>query len=208
MKALTFSSNYYPTMLRRYNADTTEHEMTILLDQGLYRHLRFKKPGTGMYWFDIITWPGTLTIRGDMGNYVFAREEDMFTWFDLYHVNADYWAEKLMAIDRQSQPREFSEQLFKQWLLQDFWERRHQYSEHDAAEIWTDIRSGILDDYEDRSTALVCQYLLNGFHSNGYQYEDTWEHTWQEYTAQYLWCCHAIIAAIRDYREVKTAVTP
>ena len=51
--------------------DVRGHAMTILRDDGVHRHLRFKKPGSGTYWFDLITWPGTLCIDGDMGTYVF-----------------------------------------------------------------------------------------------------------------------------------------
>lgn len=77
--------------------DVQHHKMTVLLDQGLYRHLRFKQPGSGNMWFEIITWPNVLTIHGDMGTWTFSRVEDMFTFFrgsDL-KINPSYWAEKL-----------------------------------------------------------------------------------------------------------------
>ena len=51
----------------RFAKDTATHAMTILRDDGLYRHLRFKRPNTSSYYFDIITWPGYLAITGDMG---------------------------------------------------------------------------------------------------------------------------------------------
>ena len=31
----------------RFRTDTADHVMEVALDQGLYRHLRFRKPGTG-----------------------------------------------------------------------------------------------------------------------------------------------------------------
>ena len=61
----------------RFKKDTAEHQMTVLRDDGLYRHLRFRKPGTGIYGFDIVTWPGYLAISGDMGASMFTRLEDM-----------------------------------------------------------------------------------------------------------------------------------
>jgi hypothetical protein len=79
---------------------TRPHEMTILHDDGLYRHLRFKSPDRSTYWFDLITWPGCLTVRGDFGNgYTFACATDMFGFFrgnsHNGSINPDYWAGKL-----------------------------------------------------------------------------------------------------------------
>lgn len=42
----------------RFDVDVAEHKMTVLRDEGLYRHLRFQKPGTSCYYFDLVTWPG------------------------------------------------------------------------------------------------------------------------------------------------------
>ena len=59
--------------VHRFLPDVAEHKLTVLHDEGLYRHLRFQKPGTGFYWFDLITWPGNLAFKGDMGGFMFAR---------------------------------------------------------------------------------------------------------------------------------------
>src|ERR1700722_10858892 len=79
--------------------DVANHKMTVLLDSGIYRHVEFKKPGRCDMWFDLITWPGCLTVRGDMGTWTFARVEDMFKFFrsnpNKLEINADYWSEKL-----------------------------------------------------------------------------------------------------------------
>lgn len=113
--------------------DVAQHEMTVLLDQGVYRHLRFKRPESGIAWFDIITWPGRLTYTGDMGTFVFARLEDMFQFFrtdaraDKLGINPGYWGEKLQAVDRDGQKsshmrfsadrvREQIEEQIKEWL--------------------------------------------------------------------------------------------
>jgi hypothetical protein len=72
------------------------HEMTILLDEGLYRHVRFRRPDELGYWFDLVTWPGYLAINGDLiSGYTFARIEDMFNFFAGDHINPMYWAEKI-----------------------------------------------------------------------------------------------------------------
>ncbi len=58
-----------------------KHEMHVLHEDGLYRHIRFKKPGTSCMHFDLITYPGYLVYSGDMGCYVFSRLPDMFELF-------------------------------------------------------------------------------------------------------------------------------
>lgn len=202
MKALTVTTDYHPEALRRFNADTADHEMTVMHDYGIYRHLRFKKPGTGMYYFDLITWPGNLTIKGDMGSYTFAREHDMFPWFNGAYVNAGYWGEKLQAIDKQCGYREHSEELFKKFILEDFWERRIDSTPEEAKEIWDRIRSDVLSDYDYRGTRDACIDLTRDFRVAGFEY-DPWEQDWEDYTFHFLWCCHAILSGIKHYFEAK-----
>jgi hypothetical protein len=87
---------------QRFAGDTAEHQLTVLRDDGLYKHLRFKKPGTGMYRYDLVTWPGYLTFCGDMGTLVFFRTEDMLSFFrsnpdrPTYRINPDYWSQKVV----------------------------------------------------------------------------------------------------------------
>lgn len=97
----------YATQWRQFSAETTEHRLTVLHDDGLYRHLRMAKPGTGMWSWEIITWPWSLVIRGDIGSPgIFTREEDMLSFFrprrhDAPYgdgaplINPYYWSEKL-----------------------------------------------------------------------------------------------------------------
>src|ERR1700760_3629526 len=87
-----------------FDREITRHEMKVVRDDGLYRHLRFKRPDTGMYYFDLITWPWHLCITGDASDgLVFSRTEDMFTFFGSspdYRINPKYWAEKLQIPGR------------------------------------------------------------------------------------------------------------
>lgn len=205
MKPLT-GHNYHPDAMRRFNRDVEEHQLEVLLDQGLYRHLRFKKPGTGMYYFDLITTPGQLTIRSDMGTYVFSRLTDMFEFFTGNgYVNADYWGEKLQAVDTNSGYREHSEDTFRSWVIENFWNRREYFEPAVAAEIWADIRDSIFDDYTDRTSKSACMDALDAFRSHDFRYHDTWDNDWTEFSYQYLWCCHAILAGIYAYNESKAS---
>jgi hypothetical protein len=62
--------------------DIANHQLEILLDNGVYRHLRFKANANSWnMWFDVVTWPGFLAYSGDMGCFVFTRIADMFEFF-------------------------------------------------------------------------------------------------------------------------------
>ena len=97
-----------PDLRTRYNraarhaeGDIAAHQMTIVIDQpDQIRLIRFRRPDTGMHWFDLATTPGTLIFTGDAGAWVFRREEDMFAWFRGAWSSPDYVAEKVVAVDR------------------------------------------------------------------------------------------------------------
>ena len=55
--------------------DVQRHAMNELHRDGVYRHLRFRQPENGNMWFELVTWPGHLTIAGDMGTWTFALPE-------------------------------------------------------------------------------------------------------------------------------------
>lgn len=109
----------------RFLKDAGSHVMTVIRDDGVHRHLRFRKapPAGSEYWFDLITWPGSLCIDGDMGTYVFRRLPDMFEFFCTdreYNekrgrklgINAGYWGEKLQATANHGGHIEFSKSDF------------------------------------------------------------------------------------------------
>jgi hypothetical protein len=88
---------------------TKNHQLVVLHEDGLYRHLRIQEPGTRAWSWDITTWPGHLATSGDVADgYTFSREEDMIRFFsyagrgdDGYYadgapsIDVRYWAEKL-----------------------------------------------------------------------------------------------------------------
>jgi hypothetical protein len=98
---------------------TRPHEITVLHDDGPYRHLRFKSPDQSAYWFDIITWPGCLTVRGDLNSsYTFAATTDMFGFFrgnsHNGSINPDYWTQKLTTPGGRDAITNYDPELFEQ----------------------------------------------------------------------------------------------
>lgn len=74
-------------------------QMEVLQDDGLHRHVRFAQPGSGLYRFSLVTWPGHLAVTGDVESFTFARLPDMFEFFGgrRSQINPSYWAEKCVA---------------------------------------------------------------------------------------------------------------
>lgn len=52
-------------VLERFKKSVIEHEMIVVRNDGLHRHLTFKSPRTYNHHFHITTWPGYLAISGD-----------------------------------------------------------------------------------------------------------------------------------------------
>jgi hypothetical protein len=101
-----------------FRATVAEHQMTVLHEQDLYRHIRFAKPGTGLCHFDLVTWPGYLTISGDLEAYTFRRLTDMFEFFaGDRQINPVYWSEKLCNDHGRRGVLEFHEDLFREKVL-------------------------------------------------------------------------------------------
>jgi hypothetical protein len=190
-----------PRVLARFESETAEHQLTILRDDGLYRHLRCQAPGTWIYGFDVVTWPGYLAIVGDAGDYVFSRLRDMFEFFEgSGRVNPDYWSEKLQA-PRPAGAESYSHDRLRERVLQ--WGRsRVELDElypYDGYAIYPALMVEALEreilygwthsEHEGRERLVDIE-----------EYTDCWEWDLREYDHQFLWCCHAIVWAIERYR--------
>lgn len=176
--------------------DVTAHRLTVPHEAGLYRHLYFAAPGTGICSFSLITAPGTLTFTGDMGTYVFARDTDMLEFFDTSSVKVDCWAQKVQAVDVHDGLKEFSAEVLK-----------------------TSLESA-LEDYEaDEETAAAAREhvlhaestdhayeLANSFDAEGFGgFEDVGEWSFKDYSYRFLWCLYAIRWGVARYRAQQAA---
>lgn len=216
---------YYPESQARFENDTAGHVMTVLHDDGLYRHVRFKNPEQGMYWFDLITWPGRLTIDGDMGTFTFARVEDMFTFFGGRDINPGYWSEKNRNA-RDGNVKEFSEDLFRQIVNEHATELADDAfavdddEEEDTRKRMDEQRAAFLAAVEfeltgnpdltsNESAHTALMYFQFQYDELGLlgptgkkrtiEFSDTWEWDLTDWTTQFLWCCHAIRWGIQKW---------
>lgn len=202
MTATTAVPDYYHAdVLEQYRRDTEHHEMEILLDKGLYRHVRFAQPGRlgWLHWHELITTPGQLTIRGDMGCFVFSRIEDMVEFFIRSggHINPGYWAQKLVAVDPTG-VRRYSEDRARERVKGVFDDVRPNLADPDA--VWALLEQDVLTEDviggEHELRAALAQFPHIRF-------EDAWEWDLSEWSHQYLWCCHAIQQGITRYTAAK-----
>lgn len=208
----------------RFLVDTAFHQLEIIRDDGLYRHLRMKQPGTSCYYFDIVTWPGYLTVTGDMGTWTFSRIADMFDFFGPWEggINTGYWSEKLEAGAGCSAcellAKEYDHEAFCRSLkesMEDYLEDSEDDQPED--EDWDDE-----DDTPDSDNAKVreaVRELCRGEFSNEWEayqavYEADWPERWsawdicdgltfKTYTSHFRWILFAITWAIAKYHNTK-----
>ncbi|MFF2274191.1 DUF6085 family protein [Agromyces sp. NPDC058136] len=202
----------YDEARKQFRRETTDHELTILQDDGLYRHLRVAKPGTRMWHWDVITWPGYLTIVGDIGDgYTFTRELDMFTWFNLrgvepYDINPQYWRQKLVNTTREH-TMSFSGSKFLQWMRETVTEHFEYSSTEMPAAVATALAELDEPDYWEQANELATEF--GDDHNLRDLFEDMWDVSFQDYDHHFLLACFAIVDSIRRYRaaEPSPAVT-
>lgn len=210
--------------------DVADHQMITLHDDGIYRHIRFKKPGTGCMHFDFVTWPGYLAYSGDMGCYVFCRLTDMFKFFrtdreykkrdgEKLAINLSYWSEKLQAGDgsRQSGSAfEFSEEKFTRAVIGDLvqWIRSNATSttKEERRELWDAVMSGVIDadgdsgGYRKQAAAHDFSHYVNPKVGGSFYFQDFFEHDLTKYTNRFIWCCYALAWGIKQYDKEKEQV--
>ena len=177
--------------------DVANHTMTVVRDDGVYRHLVFSNNGSFVYRFEIVTWPGYLAYTGDMGAFVFTRVEDMFSFFrnQRKEINPGYWSEKVVAENKPDGVEKFSIDEFRENVLGS---TRSHLSLDDSEQIPENIMLEIqpLLDAEDWIDA-ICG--IRDFRSELINLSDWWEFRNNRYTYNFIWCCYALVWSIEQY---------
>ncbi|MFJ7280510.1 hypothetical protein [Kitasatospora sp. NPDC098663] len=97
---MTKPTNPYAQTYSDFLSETAEHQLVVLHDEGLYRHLRIQKPGTRTWSWDITTWPGHLATSGDIADgYMLTRELDMIEFLTISRRSRDYYSDGAPSID-------------------------------------------------------------------------------------------------------------
>jgi hypothetical protein len=201
--------------------DVATHQMTVIRDDGVNRHIRFSRPDTSCYHFDLITWPGKLCYTGDMGTYVFSRIEDMFEFFRAdreygktkgrnLSINLGYWSEKLLAVDggrSGGNVQEFDEERFNQVIMEHLvdWVKSHKDSttKEQRRDLWDAVIDEVIN-AEGDSGGMRKQIAGHDFHHKvnskiDFYFQDLWDYHTQKYTYHFVWCCYALAWGVEQY---------
>lgn len=178
----------------RFMKDTASHKMETLLDNGMYRHLKFTNGGSSFYRFDLVTWPGHLCACGDMGTFVFMRVDDMFRFFrsdkGKLDINPSYWAEECQT--GKESLEEYRPEIFRACI--EAWMDEAEFSMEARKAVAEEVLScADYGEYEAIRAAL-------DFEVDGQQgFPDFYECRLRDWTFQYLWICYAIVWGIQQY---------
>lgn len=183
----------------RFSRDTATHEMTVLRDDGVYRHLRFKKPSSSSYYFDLVTWPGFLAITGDMGENMFSRLTDMFEFFR-DDLNPSYWAEKILPNGRDS-VKEWASDRFNE-IINDLLNSHLSDCDLDEEEQ-EELRESVKDDLLDPEDEHQAIESIRNWDNENFYIELCDFPSDKNYTLHYIWRCRAISWGIEQYDKFK-----
>ena len=172
-----------------------KHVLTIKHDDGLYRHLRCSRPDTGVYAFDVVTWPGHLYVGGDIDGFTFSRITDMFEFFGEGPVNAHYWSEKLT--NRRQPYEKFDPDSVKRVALESV-----DGFGLDDAEVEA-MRAAISESIPHFDFEHEAHEWLRDFEFDGHSFSDTWEWSLRDFDPHFILSCEAIVWAIREYTHAK-----
>jgi hypothetical protein len=193
----------------RFASETAGHKMTVLHDEGLFRHLRFTGPTNELYWYEITTTPRQLVFSGDGDSFVFRLADDMFDVFrrsaSSGGINASYWAEKI----RTGNAFSYSEDRFRECV-----EKAVGHSEASYPGLRKDVESRIFNSdfydvsYEGPACAAVLDYSYRlpeklSPHREPFRFARSWEWKLGDYDWWYLFACHAIADGIAQYDAAK-----
>ena len=152
-----------------------EHVITTALEDGLFRHYRCAKPGTGIYAFNITTIPGRLIVTGDIGTLVVERLNDMFEWAPSAVESIDYFASKVPG---NITVRAYDPEAANEFLAE---EQTTEGTESDRARIAAE-----LEEYT------FCEHTFQSeLYSSGLVDGCDWPEL-RQWTPTFLWCREAV----------------
>jgi len=198
--------------LIRFIRDVSSHHLHVIRDDGLYRHLRFERPNTNAYYFDIVTWPGYLTVTGDMGTWTFSRITDMFDFFgggrESFDINPGYWSEKFKSGaggSRYDSPCfEFDDEDFQKSLNEWLAEFLSGCDDEHDREMAKDAVSELVSE-EYRNAWMAGQAVNDAVFPSDVSNWDILDGmgSLQKHSHHYVWICYAIVWGIERYNNQK-----
>ena len=194
----------------RFPRDVAKHQMEIIRDDGVYRHVKFHNPECSFnQWFELVTWPGVLCYHGGMGTYAFSRITDMFAFFRQggEGINLYYWSQKCIAEDRYGKIKEYSHDEFVSVVRESADEWADGMSEDEKKRFLAAVEKDVIRNSDDMHEVEAVRRSMEFRWNNQYPFQDFWERGCKVPSRGFLWCCHAIVWGIAKYdaaRELQT----
>lgn len=190
--------------------DVGSHTMSVLHDDGVYRHLRFAKPGTSHMHFDIVTWPGYLAYTGDMGAFTFTRLRDMLDFFrtspaNPFNIDRRYWAEKCVAEGRHgdgvwehdSDAFRREVELLRRCLMV---RSCRGMNPEERKEVWDSLQEVVnLSDDANRCWVALYDWRHTTWSGKTLRLDCDEPPRCLTYTRRFQWCCYALAWAVHQY---------
>lgn len=183
--------------------DVRHHQMTIPLNEGVYRHVRFRSTVRGWnQWFDLNTWPGHLTISGDMGTWTFSRLPDMFEFFrdSKLEINSGYWAEKLQGgncTGSRTGAMEFDSDFFRKQLygMIENWD----LDKRQKGFVGRRLKEAMSEDNEHEMYRAAYNFHCDVPDYGRFEFDGADLPDGRVYTFRFIWCLYAIVWGIQQY---------
>lgn len=204
-------------LTEQFLSEVRNHAITVEMDFGRYRSIKFSNPESNHLWFRLVSYPSGLVITSDVGAYSFGRttDKDMFRALSIPSLTFDYFHHKLVSRDARCDLQEFCPIKYKAWLEEfkiGFQQHAmhssyNNYQRHEETEEFNDLVQALELAEDDCEMAIseieggchipwVRNYIENGFldiSKPPYQ--------WLKYGDEFLWCCQAVQWGIKQYSE-------
>ncbi|MFB6977754.1 hypothetical protein [Streptomyces scopuliridis] len=191
----------------RFARDTAAHQMTVLHEDGLYRHLRFASPERGSFGaFELITWPYNLVAKtGWTFHFDIDATPDMLDLFrntaSSGEINPSYWQEKVRA--GRDEIEGFSPDIFERKIKQYVKDAIRDGSAPRG--IGREVTQEIFE-WGDTAHEAGARAELDAFSYEGWTFGETREWDFSEYTPGFLHSCRAIRHGIDIYDAARKQV--
>lgn len=181
--------------------DVSNHRMNIFHSEGVYRHVGFRQPNTGNMWFDLVTWPGFLTISGDMGTWTFSRTPDMFRFFrdDKMRINPSYWGEKLQHgnYGGRDGAKVWDEDAFKASLIAHL--DNYDWEDGNRAAVEEAISEDVFRQDGKWEMMLAAREFTYQLPDYKFQFDPCDLPDGMVYSFHFIWCLYAIVWGIQKF---------
>lgn len=202
-------TEHTPTIGRMFAADTSGHQLTILLDQGDHKHLRAHAvdEDTGhprhLYSVDLVTWPGRVAIAGDMDGFTFKADLPTLRAATQNGINWGYLAEKVDA--GRENITGFSQEAFQREIRDQIDQATVDGTAPRGLEA--EVNEWFLNgDYAEQfHTEEAALFAARDFEHDGFHFSDLAEWDLTAYTSDFERAALGVQLVIRLYDRAKAA---